>query len=253
MGNLKDVSGMSYVGEGTFVTVHDMKWDEESTWPRVSLLQLPTNLSAGLHEAPITNKMINWPPRWIDGNITSGPNDLESVAGIPGKKNLALLCESTNSRKDTPLMDRIYLVDVTLKSDTSQPEKPLSGGIKILDFTNFSSFTYSNNVEATAVAKYEGGYLFMWGERNSTIIRWAELTLPSVQHPKLIIGEEKGQGNFGEARKKHFAWSNRPVVGLDVDEVTGEIYLVSSYDQILLKYSVIEGYNPVRWDSVDIR
>merc|ERR1711920_1146962 len=31
------------------------------------------------------------------------------------------------------------------------------------------------------------------------------------------------------------------------------LYLSRHPDQILLKYSVIEGYNPVRWDSVDIR
>jgi len=218
---LKDISGMAYVDNGTFIAVHDMKYGEELAWSRVSLLQLPYQLSSGLQAANFKMNMIGWPARFINGETVQAPNDLESVAGIPGSfpgqpRKLALLCESTNSRKDTPVADLIYLAEVALA--------PPGGRVSIKDHTSWSSFTYSYNVEATAVAAVDGGYLFLWGERNETTIRWADLAL----EPKLTIGPVRGQASFNLTI--NMDWVNRPVVGLDVDEITGEIYLVSAYD-----------------------
>ena len=116
---LKDVSGMAYIGQGTFVVVHDMKADENPSWPRVSLVQIPYQLATGLQVADLSNDQINWPTDrklYVDqicnpgktctGPSFTGPNDLESAAGIPGT-TYVLLCESTNSREDTPTADRM--------------------------------------------------------------------------------------------------------------------------------------------------
>jgi len=243
---LKDVSGMSFVGGGSFITVHDMKGYETPAWPRVSLVQLAFNLSLGLQVAEIAYDPENdWP---LDRNCTSkkhpergpyqGPNDLESVAGIPGKPHLVLLCESTNSRHDTcnftdsgrngEPADRIYLAEVSLSEDSNGDGAPDGvTAVSIKDHTSFSSFTYSNNVEGTAVARYgssEDRYLFLWAERDETTIRWADLEL----EPNLVIHKEIGNKSF--ELSTFASWSNRPVVGLDVDSETGDIYLVTSYD-----------------------
>ena len=276
---LKDVSGMSYVGGGSFITVHDMKGYENTSisWPRVSLVQLAFDLAIGIQVAtaipattrsrpppsssPISAPSLSpsaptqvaeiayhekdWP---TDRKCTSkkhpdkapykGPNDLESVAGIPGKPHLVLLCESTNSRndkcnstnsldKDFPA-DRIYLAEVILGEDINDDGAPDGvTAVSISDHTSFSSFTYSHNVEGTAVARYgssEDKYLFLWAERNETTIRWADLEL----EPNLVIHKEKGSKSF--ELSTFASWSNRPVVGLDVDSETGDIYLVTSYD-----------------------
>jgi len=219
------------VGKGSFITVHDMKYDETESWPRVSLLQLAFNLSTGIEAASVFNDMINWPSRTFYPDdkpaVTyAGPNDLESVAGIPKSPNLALLCESGNSQKDNPVADRIYLADVALgEVDSNGDGAPDGGSVTIKDYTSYSTFTTANNVEASAVAKYDGGYLFVWGERDNNTIQWADLSL----EPTLTIGKESmGSGSFNVSS---FApWSNRPIVGLDVDSDTGDIYLVSSYD-----------------------
>lgn len=244
---LKDVSGMSYVGSGSFITVHDMKGYEDTSisWPRVSLVQLAFDLAIGIQVAGIAYHEKDWP---TDRKCTSkkhpdkapykGPNDLESVAGIPGKPHLVLLCESTNSRndkcnstnsldKDFPA-DRIYLAEVILGEDINDDGAPDGvTAVSISDHTSFSSFTYSHNVEGTAVARYgssEDKYLFLWAERNETTIRWADLEL----EPNLVIHKEKGSKSF--ELSTFASWSNRPVVGLDVDSETGDIYLVTSYD-----------------------
>jgi len=244
---LKDVSGMSYVGGGSFITVHDMKGYENTSisWPRVSVVQLAFNLAIGIQVAEIAYHEKDWP---TDRKCTSkkhpdkapykGPNDLESVAGIPGKPHLVLLCESTNSRndkcnstnsldKDFPA-DRIYLAEVILGEDINDDGAPDGvTAVSISDHTSFSSFTYSHNVEGTAVARYgssEDKYLFLWAERNETTIRWADLEL----EPNLVIHKEKGSKSF--ELSTFASWSNRPVVGLDVDSETGDIYLVTSYD-----------------------
>ena len=221
---LKDISGMDYLGNGTFIVVHDAKADEDPSWPRVSLVQIPYDLDPGLTWMQLTNDNIDWPTdREIQvkgkGSLFAGPNDLESVAGIPGTM-YALLCESTNSKEDTPVADRIYLAEA----------QALPGlgfvGVKIMAYTNWSSFADTTNVEATAVASLSNDrYLFLWGERDETTIRWTDLTL----EPKLHIGQggDAGKGEFALEESVEY---NRPIVGLDVDEVTGEIYLVSSHD-----------------------
>jgi len=225
---LKDISGSFYVGQGSFVVVHDAKANENSNWPRVSLMQLPYDVEPGLQWAPLSNEDINWPDDrqiYVDclenceGETFSGPNDLESVAGIPGTQ-LALLCESTNSREDSPVADRIYLAEVTLDADGS------GGGVEIKNYTTWSSFTPSYNVEATAVAATDRGYLFMWAERDQPIIFWTDMMVEPFsigQHVRVIQHKQfKMAGPL--------ALSNRPVVALDVDEVTGDIFMVSSYD-----------------------
>lgn len=220
---LKDISGMGYVGEGTFIAVHDAKADENPSFQRVSMLQIPYGLVPGIQWAEVQD--INWP---TDRKISvggksapvAGPNDMESVATIPGTDEgvgLFLLCESTNSREDTPVADRIYLAEVLVSPDP---------GVNIKGYTTWSTFADTTNVEATAAVKLNNGrYLFLWGERDGTTLEWADLEF----EPELVIGQgfARGQGKFTLENPDHY---NRPIVGLDVDEVTGEIYLVSSND-----------------------
>lgn len=238
---LKDISGMAYVEDGTFVAVHDMKADEEASWPRVSLIRIPKELKTGLQWAPLFNAQINWPKdrKLMEGDAViqdyateAGPNDLESAALIPGTSPpLFLLCESGNSGKNdaydasgekTGIADRIYLAGVHYDKDTAEEA---GGSVQIKEYTTFSTFADISNVEATAVAATKAGHLFLYAERNTATIRWFKMTL----NPLVIHKEGGGSASFTLPKSMELL-AKRPVVGLDVDEKTGVIYAVASHD-----------------------
>jgi len=194
---LKDISGLAYMGDGTFIGVHDAKLREPL--PRVSMFRLPTSLG-GI-------KYMSMKPNWPEDRSS---NDLESAARIPGTRQV-LLCESGD---DASELDRIYLAEVGRRS------------IHIKEHIRWSSFAKAYNVEASAVALTDSGHLFLWAERNSTTIHWRDLQLSPLAIG--ARGVSSGSGTFELSRdQRHLC--DRPVVGLDVDS-DGAIYAACSHD-----------------------
>lgn len=198
---LLDLSGLAWMGGNTFLAVHDAKYEGEATRVRVSLLQAPTSLD-GILWKPLR-------PRFPGGLS----NDLESASRIPGTRKV-LLIESCDDRSR---YDRIYLA----RAGRNQ--------VRVLDFTEWSSFADPYNVEGTAVAKTADGYLFLWAERKdggeTTLVQWRDLSLAPF-----AIGTEGIEGSISFSLPSELAeLYNRPLVGMDVS-ASGEIYIVTAYD-----------------------
>ena len=198
---LLDLSGLDWMGGKTFLAVHDAKVDGEAGRVRVSLLRLPTSLG-GLQWKPLR-------PRFPGGLS----NDLESVSRVPGTRNVLLV----ESGDDGSGFDRIYLARASRRR------------VRILDVVEWSSFTQVENVEGTAVASTEGGYLFIWAERedgsDTTLVRWTDLSLAPF-----AIGASGIAGSASFSLPEDLAaLYNRPLVGIDVDK-SGEVFIVTAYD-----------------------
>ena len=198
---LLDLSGLAWMGGNTFLAVHDAKYEGEATRVRVSLLKAPTSLD-GILWKPLR-------PRFPGGLS----NDLESASRIPDTRNVLLV----ESRDDRSAYDRIYLARAGRNS------------VRILDFTEWTSFADPYNVEGTAVAKTEDGYLFLWAEREdggeTTLVQWRDLSL----NPFAIgTGDIEGSISFSLPTELAELY-NRPLVGMDVS-ASGEIYIVTAYD-----------------------
>ena len=145
---LADLSGMVWVGGNRFIAVHDAKVEDEFFKPRVAALRLPRD-SRG-----ITYK---------DSRVSfrrATPNDLESVAAIPGT-NQVLLVESGDSKHD-PSVQRIFKADVK------------QNGVRVRSVTQWP-FPITN-VEGTAVARLGETHVFLYAERAdnlpSTELSW---------------------------------------------------------------------------------
>ena len=198
---LLDLSGLEWMGGNTFLAVHDAKVDGEAGRVRVSLLRLPTSLDG-----------LQWKP--LHPHFPGGvSNDLESAARVPGTRKV-LLAESGD---DGSWFDRIYLAHASRNR------------VRILDVVEWSSFTHVENVEGTAVASTEGGYLFIWAERedgsDTTLVRWTDLSLDPF-----AIGASGIAGSASFSLPEDLAeLYNRPLVGIDVDK-SGEIFTVTAYD-----------------------
>lgn len=198
---LLDLSGLAWLSGNTFLAVHDAKYPEEANRVRVSLLRLPDSLDG-----------IQWRPLHV--RFPQRPSsDLESAARIPGTRKVLLL----ESGDDASALDRIYLARVGSQS------------VRVVDATEWSSFTSVFNVEGAAVAATDDGYIFIWAERadgeTSTLVQWTDLTLA----PFAI-------GASGVVKAVPFslpadlaARYNRPLVGLDVDD-SGQIFAVAAFD-----------------------
>jgi hypothetical protein len=201
---LLDLSGLAWIGGDRFIAVSDAKTPRENDLNRVSLLTLPDSLEGMGFES-------------VDLRYSGGPsNDFESAARIPGRK-LVLLAESAD---DNGPFQRLFLARV------GHPRP------RIVDLTEWGSFTDVFNVEATAVAASGNGFLFIWAERNSgeqsTQIKWTPLTLAP-----LTIGGAIGSVDFtlpdylvNEVGKPLYS---RAIVGMDVDSA-GNIYTVTAFD-----------------------
>lgn len=201
---LLDLSGLAWIGGDRFIAVSDAKNPDEDDLNRVSLLTVPDSLDGLGFES-------------VDLRYSGGPSsDFESAARIPGRP-LVLLAESAD---DDSLFQRLFLVH------TGYP-RPW-----IVDMTEWGSFTSVFNVEATAIARFGDGYIFLWAERNtgdqSTQLKWTPLTLGP-----LTIGGPVGSVDFtlpdylvNENGNPLFS---RAIVGMDVDSA-GNIYTVTAFD-----------------------
>ena len=195
---LADLSGLAWVDGDNFIAVHDAKTDAaEMRHPRVAQLKLPKDL----HGIDRTNLRLTF-----NGSI---PNDLESIAKIPGS-NEYLLVESGDNMQD-PSVQRIFKA------------KLLNGQLNIVSQTQWP--VKITNVEATAVAKLGDTYVFVFAERADnkpeTELSWIVLnpdTMNFATHVDRITFKSPDADRF-----------NRVIVGLDIDR-NGIIYSVSSFD-----------------------
>lgn len=204
---LLDISGVDWIENDLFVAVHDGKNNaEERGRPRVSLLLLPADVAAppelarsaagGVYYRDLE---VAWP--------TDTPNDLESIARIPGTRQM-LLAESGD---DNSPFQRIFLATLT-------PAYQLL----INEVVPWPTPVF--NVEATAVFDLGGQLFFAYAERaeglSQTEIRWARMDLNPLRF-----------GSFSSARyAPHVKGPGlRPVVALDV-AATGEVYAATAYD-----------------------
>lgn len=194
---LADLSGMTWVGGDYFVAVHDAKAVDERSLPRVATLQIPRGPKGVLYR---DSRIV------IKGQV---PNDLESVAGIPGRQEF-LLVESGDGSGDT-LVPKIYKA------------KLRPGGVRV---TKVKPWPVAiNNVEGTAVAKVGDDYFFLFAERadnqESTQLCWVLFDPQKLK----FLGEVQSV-TFAQPDPARF---NRVIVGLDVDS-QGLIYSVSAFD-----------------------
>ena len=199
---LPDVSGLAWIGGDRFLAVHDAKFPDEASFPRVSLLDRPVDL-AGIRWTPLA---VGFP-----GNPAS---DLESVARVPGPADRprVLVAESTEEVAEKPFSRRIFLLEVTAES------------VVVLDHADWPVPT--RNVEGVAVSEAGGSLVFLFAERahgeRSSEIRWAEMTLePLAFGPFRSAGAFASPGPTGPIA--------RPVSALEVD-AGGAIYAASAAD-----------------------
>lgn len=194
---LPDFSGLAWIEDDLFVAVHDAKNPEEINRPRVSLLQLPTSLD-GIRWRPLP---VQWP------KPQGKSSDLESIAPIPGTRDL-LLVESGDDKGE---FRRIFLARF-------RPHR-----LQIVSFMEWP--TPIVNVEGSAVARIGERLIFIYAERaqgqSSTQIRWADLELRPLR-----------MGAFQEVTftcPDPIGPNARPVTALEVDSV-GWLYAASAFD-----------------------
>lgn len=201
---LLDLSGLASLGGDRFLAVHDAKFPDERDRVRASLLKLPASLDG-----------ILWKP--LAPRFPAEPSsDLESAARIPGTDHVLLV----ESGDDAGALQRIFLA--TVRDDT----------VEISGTADWSAFAETYNVEGTAVARVDGGYLFVWAERSSgaqsTQIRWTALGL----EPLAFSAEVSGVAFELPADLVDAAGDplyTRPVVALDIGP-DGAVYSVAAFD-----------------------
>ncbi len=197
-GQLADLSGLAWVEGDKFIAVHDAKTDAaEMLKPRVAQLELPRDLRGIVH---------------TDLHFTfngTTPNDLESIAKIPGSTEF-LLAESGDSMQDSSVQ-RIYKA------------KLQNGQLKIVSQTQWP--VKITNVEATAIAKLGDTYVFVFAERAdnkpATELSWIILNPNTMKFDTQV-----SRITFKSPDTDRF---NRVIVGLDIDQ-KGSIYSVSAFD-----------------------
>jgi hypothetical protein len=206
---LLDISGLAWIEDGLFVAVHDAKnKPDENDRPRVSLLFLPADVggegpleaareaSAGIY---YRNLEVAWPG--------TKPNDFESIARIPGTRQMLLV----ESGDDNSSFQRLFLASL-------DPSRQLT----IDEVVPWPVPVF--NVEASAVFRLGADLYFAYAERADsqarTEIRWAKMELNPLRFGPFssarYAAPEKGPGF-------------RPVVALEIDP-DGEVYAVAAHD-----------------------
>jgi hypothetical protein len=211
---LLDISGIAWIEDDVFVVVHDGKdSDDERSLPRVSLVLLPADVAAPAPFARaaadgmvVMNLSVAWP--------SGVPNDLESIARIPGTRQLLLVESGDNCSP----YQRIFVVTLdagyhmSVDEVAAWPDDPSTPCVGVF------------NVEASAVFAADDGLYFVYAERAEgaafTDLRWAPITL--------------GPLAFGAFTSVSFAAAVsgegvRPIVALDVD-FEGHVYAATAYD-----------------------
>jgi hypothetical protein len=197
---LPDVSGLAGIAGDRFLAVHDAKYPDERDLPRVSVLELPTDLDG-----------IRWTP--LDVAFPDRPaSDLESAARIPGVRDRFVVAESTEVAPEKPFSNRIFVLEVT------------AAGAAVVDHAEWPVPT--TNVEGIAIAEAGGGLLFVFAERAdgepSTEIRFAPLSLDPLR-----FGPFRSAGRF--ASPGPTGPTARPVAALETD-AEGIVYAASAED-----------------------
>jgi hypothetical protein len=205
----QDFSGIAFLEQEifpqqeAFLVVHDAKFDtEERDQPRVSLVKTPTSLD-GIQVVPQTSLKFDLIP-----------NDLESVAIVPGRKG-ALLAESGVSSDPDQAMIYYITWDAELTFRVESANKwP----------------TDVTNVEATAVASIGDKLWFLYAERadglKTTQIRGTELNIGN--HGTLQFGDKWTSERFTPPVPEEPA-DARPASALNID-TDGTIYVASAFD-----------------------
>jgi hypothetical protein len=201
---LLDLSGLAWLGADRFLAVHDAKNPDELGRVRVSLLKTPVSLE-GIIWAPLRVKFPDAPS-----------SDLESASRVPDS-NFILLAESND---DAGEYRRVFLAQFDDES------------ITVKGTLHWTSFTDAFNVEATAVASNDEGYLFIWAERNSgsqqTTIQWSNLTLDPFE-----ISTPVGSVPFtlpaDLVDRDGNPLYSRAIVGMDIDS-SDRVLVVTAYD-----------------------
>jgi hypothetical protein len=211
---LLDISGIAWIDDDAFLVVHDGKdSDGERDWPRLSLVLLPADVAAPAAFARtaaegmyVRNLDVAWP-----GGV---PNDLESIARIPGTRQVLLV----ESGDDCSTYQRIFVAtiddayEVNVDEVGVWPDDPATPCVGVF------------NVEASAVFAVGGRLSFVYAERAEgaafTELRWAEVRL--------------GPLSFGPFTSVSFAAAVsgegvRPIVALDIDD-DGHVYAATAYD-----------------------
>jgi hypothetical protein len=154
---------------------------------------------------------LNWP-------VDRGPSsDLESAAAVPGTSaavpgtSSVLLVESGDGESDGRHVKRIFHARLQGSS------------LALVEVARWP--VPVTNVEGSAVARVNGGLIFLFGERAeggaTTLIRWAQLSL-----------ERMAFGRFRQVRYRSRAPRGpkaRPVSTLEVDS-HGRIYTAGAFD-----------------------
>ncbi|MGB1699457.1 MAG: hypothetical protein ACPHRO_05860 [Nannocystaceae bacterium] len=195
---LYDLSGLGWLGDNTFVAVHDAKNPDELSRPRVSLLT-STDTPEGLLWRAVE---LSWPE-------PLGPSsDLESASIIPGTGDI-LIAESGDDAREDPAYQRLF----QLRYDGE--------GLTLVNYTMWPMPVF--NVEAHAIAAIDGGFIFVYAERAegdpTTEIHWASFNPDDL--------------SFGAFSSVTFdnpdPMANRPIVGMDFDSA-GSLYTVAAFD-----------------------
>jgi hypothetical protein len=196
--NLLDLSGICWIEGDLFVAVHDGKNPDENERPRVSLVYRATS-PAG----------ILWEPLDVVWDDPLGfPNDFESIARIPGTRQLLLV----ESGDDSGPFQRIFLA-------TLSPSNQLT----IDQTVNWPEPVF--NVEASAVAELDGTYYFVYAERaegrRGTLLRSARMELNPLSFGTFQSAPFRAPGPYGEGF--------RPIVSLEFDS-SNNLYAATAFD-----------------------
>jgi len=196
---LPDLSGLAWVKDDLFISVHDAKRNSDKIdWPRVTLVRLPQSKLEG----------VTWQSLDLDFPGPDGPSsDLESVSSIPGGMGF-LFAESGQEGAGAR---RIFFA--AYNNDTLKIESQVPWPVPV------------ENVEATEVCQVGRQLVFLYAERAegraSTKIKWATLSLHPLEFGSFKAVAYEGVDPVGQG--------TRPIVALAVD-ADGFIYSASAYD-----------------------
>lgn len=196
---LPDLSGLAWIKDDLFVSVHDAKRNSEKKyWPRVSLVRLPKS----------NNEGVTWQSLDLEFPGPHGPSsDLESVSRIPGDMGF-LFAESGQAGEAA---QRIFFA--VYSNDTLKIESQFPWPVPV------------ENVEATEVCQVGQQLVFLYAERAeglaATKIKWATLSLHPLEFGPFKEVTYEGVDPIGKGA--------RPIVALAVD-TDGFIYSASAYD-----------------------
>jgi hypothetical protein len=187
---LPPLSGLACLPDGSFLAVVDTKSNAPADTPRVIRIRLVDNQPSW---EPV-------PVDWPDPDGTS--NDLEAVAAVPGT-------------------DSFLLVESSFREGRYGRIVQISADGKVLKTGHLPADV--ENIEGVAVARAGGGLVFLFGERGSGTIRWAELDLSGAE----IRLTEEGSVRFQVADPQ--GEGHRELSTLEMD-TAGHLYTASTVD-----------------------